>query len=90
MPTVLQCVCCKEISKVTDVIEELNDGQLTCITSHPGFDPVCLNTYVLQTAYCQYRQQYGVEVWPNKIYVCLGFPYRPFFYAYHTAFIDIF
>ena len=62
MPTVLQCVCCKEISKVTDVIEELNDGQLTCITSHPGFDPVCLNAYVLHTAYCQYRQQYGVEV----------------------------
>ena len=30
-----------------------------CITEHEGFDAVCLNRWVLQTAYFQYRQQYG-------------------------------
>ena len=32
---------------------------LDCITAHPGFHTVCLDRWVLQTAYYQYRQQYG-------------------------------
>ena len=32
-----------------------------CITEHEGFSAVCLNRWVLQTAYYfQYRQQYGI------------------------------
>ena len=30
-----------------------------CITECDGFDAVCLNLWVLQTAHYQYRQQYG-------------------------------
>ena len=31
---------------------------LVCITQHPGFQTVCLNRWVLQTAWYQYKQQY--------------------------------
>ena len=31
-----------------------------CITQHPGFQAVCLNRWVLQTAWYQYKQQYLV------------------------------
>ena len=30
-----------------------------CITQHPGFQAVCLNRWVLQTAWYQYKQQYS-------------------------------
>lgn len=29
-----------------------------CITDHPGFPAVCLNVFVLETAWSQYKQQY--------------------------------
>jgi len=45
------------------------EQELKCISEHPGFEPVCLNTYVLQTAYYQYRQQYGLEVEDSNEYV---------------------
>ena len=32
---------------------------LQCITEHPDFPSVCLDRYVLETAYYQSRQQYG-------------------------------
>jgi hypothetical protein len=40
---------------------ELEDDppQPTCITEHKGFDAVCINEDVLETAWFQYRQQYG-------------------------------
>lgn len=59
MPTAHECVCCCEIDEVVQKKEE-SDTQLTCITDHEGFEPVCLNLYVLQTAYFSYRQQYAI------------------------------
>lgn len=56
MPTSRECVCCWEIQRVCDVREE-HEG-LQCITNHPGFQTVCLDPYVLQVTYYQYRQQY--------------------------------
>lgn len=40
-----------------------------CITDHPGFEPVCLNTYVLDTAHNQYKQQYNHQIQniPEKV-----------------------
>ena len=32
---------------------------MKCITNHPGFCNVCLDIWVLQTAYYVYRQHYG-------------------------------
>ncbi|CAC5418551.1 unnamed protein product [Mytilus coruscus] len=58
MPTANECICCQELNRMTDKMEEL-PSPTQCITEHPGFEPVCLNQYVLETAYYQYRQQYG-------------------------------
>ena len=38
-----------------------------CITDHPGFEAVCLNVWVLQTAYFQLRQEYGTKITPLTI-----------------------
>jgi len=56
MPTREECVCCCSIAEVVAKMEEI--GAL-CITESEGFEAVCLNQWVLQTAYHQYRQQYG-------------------------------
>lgn len=59
MPSAKECICCTEVKAIPDLME--NDG-VQCITDHQGFDPVCLNTYVLDTAYNQYKQQYNNEI----------------------------
>lgn len=57
MPTNEECVCCLEYQKIIDTnIAESVEG---CITTHPGFHGVCLNRWVLKTAYLQFRAQYG-------------------------------
>ncbi len=49
MPTGVECVCCKEISKIVDKTTSEGVG---CIVLHPGFQNVCLDPWVLlQTAY---------------------------------------
>ena len=57
METNRECVCCKEIPKILEKMSKL-EVPVNCITEHPGFDGVCLNVWVLQTAYSQYRQHY--------------------------------
>ena len=34
-----------------------------CIVQHPGFQAVCLNHWVLQAAWLQYKQQYGTSAY---------------------------
>ena len=48
MPTVDECVCCCKIEQVIRKKQE-GDTQVTCITEHEGFEPVCLDTWV----YCK-------------------------------------
>ncbi|XP_069110939.1 uncharacterized protein [Argopecten irradians] len=61
MPTAAESRCCREIERISQKMEdvELEENDLKCILDHPGFNPVCLNVYVLETAYYQYQQQYG-------------------------------
>ncbi|XP_060564870.1 P2X purinoceptor 7-like [Ruditapes philippinarum] len=62
MATAVECRCCCRVTRVSDKMDEhkTETGQgLSCITAHPGFSTVCLDRYVLETAYLQYRQQYG-------------------------------
>ena len=75
MNTSSECVCCKEISVVCGKINELGDSSIHCITEHPGFEGVCLNVWVLQAAYYQYRQHYGTVSLSPAIneYVMLSF-----------------
>ena len=63
MGKINECVCCREINEVWDMCQALVlEGERTepvsCITEHPGFLPVCINKYVLRTAWKQYKQQY--------------------------------
>ena len=49
------CICCQEIEQVNNKLNEaVTNGEFeeepTCITQHPGFHPVCINRWVLQSA----------------------------------------
>ena len=59
-----ECTCCSEFSQFCDKNREaVETGEVAeapvCITQHPGFQAVCLNKWVLQTAWYQYKQQYS-------------------------------
>ncbi|XP_071496157.1 uncharacterized protein [Diadema antillarum] len=63
MPTIKESICCKEIGQVVLKMDKYagydESKALDCITEHHGFRNVCLDIDVLETAYYQYRQQYG-------------------------------
>ncbi|XP_030296359.1 P2X purinoceptor 7-like [Sparus aurata] len=58
MPTEVENVCCLEIPQVTRRLQEV-DEEVSCMTDHPGLEPVCLNVYSLQNACQIYRADYG-------------------------------
>ncbi|XP_054770601.2 uncharacterized protein LOC129278479 [Lytechinus pictus] len=60
MPTVKESVCCKEVEMIIRKMNAFEAEQygLNCITEHPGFQPVCLNKYVLETALYQFLQEF--------------------------------
>ncbi len=60
MPTARECLCCKEVPQVLEVMQEF--PEISCITDHSGFQSVCLDLYVLRTAYFSYRQHYKEEM----------------------------
>ena len=66
--TNLECVCCREIVEVRAKRDEGNSTEIACITQHPGFSTVCLDVWVLQTAYYQYRQDYGTGSDPPSLH----------------------
>lgn len=64
----VECKCCQEIDEVKrknlEAVEiERLDEAPGCITNHPGFHAVCLNVWVLQTAWLQFKQQYGATAY---------------------------
>ena len=67
MSTSKERICCQEIMKMSEKMEEAEIPELLCITDHPGFHAVCLNVWTLQTAYYQYRQEYGSVTLPSAI-----------------------
>jgi len=57
------CICGEEIEALENkLVEAVTSGeceeQPQCITQHPGFHAVCINRWVLQVAWYQYKQQY--------------------------------
>ena len=68
MASSFDCVCCCERPQIEDKIMTLANP-VQCITDHPGLEAVCLNNYVwiLQTAYFQFRQEYGTNITPLTI-----------------------
>ena len=69
MLTSRECVCCAEIDEVAEKMQEgPHEVTCTCITEHEGFEAVCLNEWVLQAAYFQYRQHYGDDAQEKPIH----------------------
>ena len=60
MPTVAECIWCCEIDTTIQKMGQIQ-AQISCITEHEGFEPVCLNFWVLQAGYFSYRQHYGTH-----------------------------
>ena len=56
MPTERQCVCCKEVDPTANKIQD----NKSCITQHGGFEPICLNRWVMQVGYITYREMDSV------------------------------
>lgn len=60
-----ESVCCQEVLKCIMKNEEVAQMEQTevpvCITNNPGFQAVCLNYWVLQAAWNQYKQEYGAK-----------------------------
>ena len=59
-----ESIYCQEVDAVRNkILEDIMDERLQeeprCIVQHPGFEAVCLNVWALQTAWLQYKQQYG-------------------------------
>ena len=59
-----ECVCCHEIERISSKNEEVFEHvkptePYDSITDNPGFRTVCLDRWVLQAAWLDYKQQYG-------------------------------
>ena len=64
MPKAHECICCQEIPEDSQKLEEIDEwGQWndrsSCITDTDALRAVCLNKWVLQTAFYQYSAQYN-------------------------------
>ena len=59
MTTSHENICCSELDRVIEKKEE-GSSAVSCIIDHKGFHSVCLDVWVLQTAYFNYWQHYGV------------------------------
>ena len=71
-----ECYCCKELEECRESLESdlvqqdfSPNASLTCVTEHPGFNPVCLQKWSLRLAASkfktkgkqQYRQKGGED-----------------------------
>ena len=57
-----ESICCCEVPQVWQKVDQWvsqSRQAIDCITDHPGFEAVSLNPWVLETAYMQYKQEYG-------------------------------
>ena len=80
MPTSKESICCKELREARDKM-----GEITCITRHPAFERVCLDSEVLQTALVAIANvrfhHYSLPI-QNTTYRLAA--YRQFTYWIHT------
>ena len=70
MPT-HESVCFTEIRQLWKKVKEQGpETQISSsITEHPGFQSICLDVWVLQMAYCAYRQQTAKTLRETKVFV---------------------
>ena len=53
MPTEAESLCCHEIVKVLEKMED-HEGYVNCVTEIPDFSTVCTEREVLRTAFITY------------------------------------
>ena len=87
MEAVEEYRCCQERDVLMAKIEEYSaqtEQECHCIVQHPGFRSVCLDQYVLDTAYLQYRQEHGAlhNYRPDE-YVCMSSNNKPIYVTLH-------
>ena len=72
MTTSHENICCSEVDRVVEK-REGGSSAVSCIIDHKGFHSVCLDVWVLQTAYFNYWQHYGVAEEKAEFYVVISF-----------------
>ena len=77
-----ECKCCAEIPQIRDKNEEAIKRNVveevpSCIIQHPGFEAVCLNQWVLQTAWFQYRYGEPYDGPEDKLYRHIAYRQLP-------------
>ena len=61
----MECNCCKE-SDSARMQSLLEEAEVNCIVEHPGFESVCLNPWVLETAFNAFKQYHRSEAMSDK------------------------
>ena len=63
MPTAHESACCAEIGQAWQKVEDQRpEIQMKCIAEYPGFQPICLDFWVHETAYNYvFRLQHGAD-----------------------------
>ena len=56
MPSAHECGCCCDLDCVTEKKDE-SSTSIDCFTDYEGFQPICLDVWVLQTAYFTFRSK---------------------------------
>ena len=81
METVVESLCCREVSAFWSLVEELSPrpADVTCLTQHPGFEACCLNPFVLKIAYTHFKQDHGPLQARKHEYVNCLFTYHSFY-----------
>ena len=87
-----ECSCCMEEDRCIEKMEE--DGHGTpgkCITLHPGFNSVCLDPWVLETAAVRLRTKAN-KTYSNQLTLSLGLTTKErylFFLRLKQQFLEI-
>nr|XP_039263509.1 uncharacterized protein LOC120339446 isoform X2 [Styela clava] len=73
---IASCICCHEAPAVKRVLERLatqHGIEVQCIVDHPGFEPICLNVFVLEATYQRYAKIWGkISAAPNEYWNIYG------------------
>ncbi|XP_077972414.1 uncharacterized protein LOC120339446 isoform X2 [Styela clava] len=82
------CICCHEAPAVKRVLERLatqHGIEVQCIVDHPGFEPICLNVFVLEATY-QRSGAKSVQLQMSKFMLRLNMFICHFFRSYWLYF----
>ena len=62
-----ESICCYEIENIVEKKQE-NNSEISCIINHDEFESVCLNVWVLQTAFHTHITFIIIIIIPNMVF----------------------